>query len=381
MKRILYVQANNKEVGGSDYCLLKMAREVSRRGYEVRVVLRSPTYLLDLYRQAGVEVQIAPILRFRKTRSPLRLAGYFFQTIASAAWLYRFIRRERIDLVHSNELLDWYANLAARLAGVPSCQHVRWIIPPGLVQGGMVAASLRFSDRIVCVSQAVQEQMYPHQTPPRVRVMYDWLDLQAAGHTGGDSSLRAELGLAESVPLVTCVGRVEPWKGQHVFLQAAGQVAALRADVHFLVVGAPTTDKEDYLAELQAGVRAAAWGERVHFLGQRTDMARIMGQSTVVAHTSITPEPFGLVVMEAMSCGTVVVGANAGGVVEQIVPGENGYLYPPGDACALAGCVLQVLDDPRRAEMGQRARAYVTAKFEKEKNIACLLKIYQELLH
>jgi glycosyltransferase involved in cell wall biosynthesis len=377
--RILYISSNNDEVGGADYCLFKTAYEAKAEGYEPFVMLRSTSNVLDLYKRAGIPVFVGQIFRLQQTRNLRRILSYPFKILKSILFIIRIIKKEKIDLVHTNEIIDFYGNFAALLAGVPSCQHVRWIVNNKWMLFFLSSFSKLFATKIICISHSVKEIMFGKKPNKKINIIYDWLDMEVIGQTKGSSELTDELGINPCIKVVGCVGRVESWKGQHIFIQAAEKVIDKNLNTHFIVVGGPTTNKEAYLEKLKKEVNDSQYAKHITFLGHRTDVANIMRQCAVVVHSSIAPEPFGLVVMEAMYCGSVVVGANAGGVVEQILPGENGYLYRPGDSTDMANMILKALNNPDRINMGLRAKAYVTQKFNKEASLKEIFGVYNQL--
>lgn len=151
-------------------------------------------------------------------------------------------------------------------------------------------------------------------------------------------SLRQELGLREEDFVIGHFSRLSPWKGQHVLLDA---IKACPQPMTVLLVGAALFGEEDYVAQLHRQVDELGLGDRVQFLGFRADIAELMSACDLIAHTSIAPEPFGRVIVEAMLARRPIIGAAAGGVPELIQPGQTGWLAPPGDAAALA----KILED------------------------------------
>jgi glycosyltransferase involved in cell wall biosynthesis len=103
---------------------------------------------------------------------------------------------------------------------------------------------------------------------------------------------------------------------------------------------------------------------RIHWLGFREDIPELMAASDIVLHTSVAPEPFGRVIVEAMLARRPVVATLGGGAEEIIQTPETGVLVPPGDAIALADAVLGLLDRPdRRLAMGLAGRARAETMF------------------
>ena len=140
------------------------------------------------------------------------------------------------------------------------------------------------------------------------------------------------------------IGRLAPWKGQSVFLRAFAQAFA-GTDVRAMVVGAALFGEEAYEQELRELADELGVGDRVDFLGFRSDVAVLMTQMDICVHASVVPEPFGQVIVEAMAAGIPVVAAAGGGAAEIVTDGESALTHPPGDADALAGALTRLAGD------------------------------------
>ena len=129
---------------------------------------------------------------------------------------------------------------------------------------------------------------------------------------------------------VGILGRLDPWKGQHVFLDA---FAAAFGDggAEAVIVGTKLFGDDGYLEELERQVKALGLEGRVEFRGFRDRVDDELRSLDVLVHASTIPEPFGQVVVEGMAAGLAVVAADAGGPAEVITHGVDGLLYPPGD--------------------------------------------------
>jgi glycosyltransferase involved in cell wall biosynthesis len=142
-----------------------------------------------------------------------------------------------------------------------------------------------------------------------------------------------------------------------VFVDAAAMIARERSDVNFVVVGGPHALEPGYPEELARRIAGHGLTDRVRLTGFQSAPAAWMNACDVVVHASITPEPFGIVILEAMALGKVVIASAAGGPLEVVVHGVNGFLSPPGDAAELANTIRHALavgiDNP---EMRSQAR-------------------------
>ena len=161
-----------------------------------------------------------------------------------------------------------------------------------------------------------------------VRVVYNGIDPAPFELTTPAEleALEKELGLAEA-SIVGVFSRLAPWKGQHVLLDALPHLPA----VHALLVGDALFGERTYAESLRVRARSLGVADRVHFLGFRKDVPRLMRLSDVVVHTSTAPEPFGRMIVEGMMADKPVVASRAGGATEIIEDKVNGYLVPPGN--------------------------------------------------
>lgn len=169
--------------------------------------------------------------------------------------------------------------------------------------------------------------------------------------------------------VVGIFGRLTPWKGQHVAIEALRTLP----NVELLLVGAALFGEEAYERELRQLAVSAGVGDRVHFLGFRSDVPLLMKAVDIVVHCSVAPEPFGRVVVEGMLAERPVIAADAGGAAEIIENGVHGLLTPPGDPDALAAAIAALAADASlAARLAVAGRAHALAEFSLE---ACLAAV------
>jgi glycosyltransferase involved in cell wall biosynthesis len=199
---------------------------------------------------------------------------------------------------------------------------------------------------------------------------------------GQSEGVRQELGIPADHLVVGMAGRFEPWKGQHVFLEAAARLRDRFPQTTFLIVGDALFGLgEDYRAQLHALVRERQLDRRVCFLGFREDMAPVYAAMDVVVHASTSAEPFGLVIVEAMAMGRPVIASDGGGPREIIVDEATGLLSPMGNPGALADRIAALLGDAdRRRLLGAAARQRVEAAFSAEVMTARIEEAYRGIV-
>jgi glycosyltransferase involved in cell wall biosynthesis len=344
------------ERGGSDHALLRMIRVLAAAGWACHVALPAPSPMAPELTAAGATLHVVPMRRLTTSGGRARWLGYVAAWPVTVGRLVLLARRVRATVIHSNSLHSWYGWAVAAASGRPHIWHAREIV----VQS---AAALRverllarrFATVVVAISDAVAAQL----DPTNVRVVRDEADPEefAPARAG---AFRATVGVPGDAPLVGAVSRIDTWKGIDVLLRAVPAIRTVRPDVQVVVAGDVVAGKEAYAAGLE-GVAAGLPG--VHWLGPRRDVADLMADLDVLVQASTEPEPFGLVIVEALSSGTPVVATAAGGPLEILggAPAAAGRLVPPGDAAALADAVVALLPAAPRGAAARRQRPRLRA--------------------
>ena len=348
--RILFVDQSGAP-GGGELSLLEIAKHCREA---CRVVLLSDGLFRTLLEEAAVPVTVLPappafigIARAHAGARELRAVAAIFRLARRLARL-----AEGHDLIYANtQKAMIVAALAGRLTRKPVIWHLRDILSSDHFGRAQRWAAVRLANlwvsRVIANSTATAEAFVAAGGDrARVSVVYNGIDPAAFAPATGERQmrLRADLGLGRE-PLVAAFGRLSPWKGQHVLIDAL----TLLPGVHALIVGAALYGEDAYADELRRQVQAKGLAGRVHFLGFRRDIADLISLASVVAHTSVSPEPFGRVLVEGMLARRPVVASRAGGAVEVIEDGTSGLLVPPADPGALAGAVASLLNDEAKA--------------------------------
>jgi alpha-maltose-1-phosphate synthase len=297
------------------------------------------------------------------------------------------------DLVHSH---TWYANLAGHLAsllyGIPHVVTVHSLEPlrPWKAEqlgGGYALSSwcertaVEAAAAIIAVSNGMRDDLlaaYPAVPADRVRVIHNGIDASEYRPDPATDVLD-RYGVDPGRPSVIFVGRVTRQKGLPVLLRAA--TAIDRAAQLVICAGqADTPEIESEVNDLARQLRADRSGV-IWLSGMlaKREVIQLLTHATVFVCPSLY-EPLGIVNLEAMACGTAVVGSRVGGVPEVVADGETGLLVPPGDPAALAGAINVLLaDEHRAARMGRLGRARAESEFGWDTVAAQTVALYAEL--
>ncbi|MGN7438397.1 MAG: glycosyltransferase [Alcanivorax sp.] len=205
-------------------------------------------------------------------------------------------------------------------------------------------------------------------TAHNIELIYSGIDTQkfeSLDKTGAEIQAIKAKYTSKSAPLVGMFGRITPWKGQHVFIDALAQID----NVHGVIVGEAQFGEEEYKQELEQLIEKHGLQDRISFAGHVDNIPHYMAACDVITHCSTSAEPFGRVIVESMLAKTPVIATNAGGAQEIILDGETGFLYPIGDDARLAELISKCLemhsgqDDPLVMSAYERAKQnYSSAK-------------------
>ncbi|HHB90175.1 MAG TPA: glycosyltransferase family 1 protein [Anaerolineae bacterium] len=285
-------------------------------------------------------------------------------------------------LIHLNNSISLVRPglLAARWTRTPALVHHRSFIPPDAWDRRWLLSPLQ---GMIAISEAVarcQREAIPADIP--MRVIPNAVDMATFQEPVDRDIFLREWNIPPEALVVGMVGRIVPWKGQHVFIEALARLRHQLPHVHGLILGeADSLPGQNYKATLLARAQALGLTDHLHWAGHREDISHILPALDALAHCSVTPEPFGRVVIEGMAAGVPVVASNAGGPAEIIEDGVNGLLTPPGDADALAAALHRVLTDAvLRTRLMEHGRESVAQRFTVEKHVQAVTAFYEAIL-
>jgi len=388
MKKILFLDHTPFVGGGAAVALIRHIEYLDKRQFGV-VVACSGTVpgLVDKLRNAGAKVFVVPF-RQLKVFSPA-VVGRFFETFRE---VWGILKREKIDIIVTNTERGMYVGT---LAALLSRAKLVWWVRDFEYNRFLFRLLSIFPQKIICVSKAIRDY-------------YSRSELQGAKrrHYGGESSskfeivyvgsdfnkklkqvsfndvlrVKEELGLSGAGLVVGFVGRLVEWKGPQVLLQAARNLKSQIPNLKVLIVGTGEGQEGNIEPELGRKIKEEGLEETVILTGQREDVPVLMRIFDVFCHTSIDPEPFATVVVEAMMAGIPVVGHPIGGTPEIISHGQTGFLTPPNDPEKLAAVLSYLANDQKlRQKVGREGQKLVTAKNTESAVTRQVEKIYEEI--
>jgi glycosyltransferase involved in cell wall biosynthesis len=310
--------------------------------------------LLEESRVRGIEVVIEPDLVRRP--HPVR-------DVRVVGKLARFMREGEFDVVHTHtSKAGILGRIAARRARVPVIIHTAhgWAFtrrdwaPVRELWVHLERRQARGCDAIVVVGREDERAALERKVgrPDQYRLIRSGIELESFRNPGvSREAMRAELVIGPGAFVVGTVGRLSRQKAPLELVAAFVELSRAHAGAELVLVG-----DGPQRGPVERAIAAAGITARVHLLGLRRDVPRLLRALDVFALSSRW-EGLPRVVPQAMAAGLPVVATRVGAVEDAVLDGETGVLVAPGDPAALAARLLELARDPRRAlVMGERGR-------------------------
>ena len=355
--------------------LLNVLRCLDRTRFAAKVLLLENGPLVKEIERTGTETHVFESGRVRE----LLKGG---KAVARAVHL---IRSEAIHLVHThNAKAHIYGGLAAALTGVPTLYHLHGVPRMTISRDGLVSllsVAVPARRTVACSGYVARAFREAWNSRRNVLVVHNGT-MTGFSTTFSTPAVRQEFGIPGAAPVIVMATRLQRWKGVDIFLDAAARVLKSHPEAFFIVVGGTLFGLERaYALELHQQVERLKLNRSVCLAGFRSDVNPFYSAADIVVHSSIEPEPFGMVLIEAMACAKPVIASDSGGPREIVETGVTGLLVPPRDPEALAQAILALLRDPdRRVQMGRAGAARVRACFSTEHMVGQLQALYEEML-
>ncbi len=384
----------SRRMGGIEHNSLELARALRQLGTYVAFLCPARGMLTDFLDREGFPYEILKRPRFLSTSSRFG-SRYFFNPFTT---LYNFLlflplvlritlwlKERRPSLVVTKGLLvNFYGGLGARAAGCPVLWDVEEIVSEkkalGLVRWILNYLARLLPTHITANAEATGAQ-FGSALRRKVTVIANGVSLKRFDPRLLDPMVfRKELGIGRNLILIGHVGRFTYWKGQLEFIQAAAQIAKVKPDVRFVLVGAPVFENDAYERRMKKLVNELGLERHVFFPGYRRDFERVLAALDIFVHSSLEPEGCPLTLVSAMAMEKPVVATRIPGNSEVVQDSVNGVFVEPGNPSDIAGAVLALLESPEKMKMlGRAARERVQERFSIEQFALETLAVMQRL--
>jgi glycosyltransferase involved in cell wall biosynthesis len=360
--------------GGVERGTVDVAAAIVQAGWRAIVVSAGGPMVRELLRAGATHVAL-PV----DSRNPLA-RGRNARLLADVA------REHGVNLIHARSRAPaWAARAAAKKLGVPFVTTFHGYYSHGNPLKRYYNSVMTKGDAVIAISRFIAEHIRKVYkvadgrvvTIPRGvdSVLFD----PAAVGAHRIARLAKAWRLPDGAPVIMLPGRLTRWKGHTVLLEALPHL--VRRDFVCVIVGS-AGGRQHYKHELERIVAQRKLESVVRFVDHESDMAAAYMLADVVVSASTDPEAFGRVTAEAQAMGRPVVATSHGGTMETVVPGETGWLVPPGDPTLLAQSLEQALglSPPARDFLARKARAHILRNFSLEGMCGATLDVYRRLL-
>ena len=362
MNNIVFLHSSS-ELYGSDRSLLNLVKNLDKDKFNITVILPDDGPLVDKINSFdNVEVIIneLAVLR-RKNLSLSGMSKYFIELMRSIKFINNLIKEKSIDIVYTNTSVIFVGGISAKICKVKSVWHIREIIKSKYERFIVSKIVNIFSDYIIANSKATAEAISKNKD--KVKVVYNAIDIEKNSDLKGIDEFYKEVAATivrsnEKIK-IGMAGRINRWKGQKLFVDMAKLVSEENDNVEFLIAGDVYKGEDYILDNLKGYILESGVKDKIGLLGQVDNMSNFYKKLDIFVLPSIQPEPFGLVVIEAMNNKLPVVATNHGGPVEIIDNNIDGFLVDYKDAREMAQVVNKLIKD-------KELRNYISANAEKK---------------
>jgi L-malate glycosyltransferase len=382
--RVAYVN-HTGSVSGAERVLVNMVRTLDRATYEPCVICPVDGELARLLEEHGIPCVPSPPVHARFTLHPGRLLKAVRSLGKAISALRKTLSSLKPDIVHANTLR---AGIVVSVAAIGTRRVVVWHIHDNLPRhafSGIIraAALLLGPDRIIAVSDSTA-RAFRGALPfkDRIATIHNGTDLNRFPMKSADSSnLRSALGIPEDAFMICAVGQICARKGLLELIDAFAIAHEQSPHMHLVIAGSVVFEHErGYFNLLRLAAATPEISRNVHFAGHVHNVSALLQAADLLVLNS-HEEPFGLVLVEAMSSGTPVLATRVGGIPEIVHDSQNGWLVERGDTAGLARHLVQLSRNrPLLQSVAQRARSETCPQFSLEQFQSKLHGFYAELI-
>lgn len=338
MKNVLFLHSSS-ELYGSDKSLFNLISNLDKKMYNITVILPCEGPLVDKLKsiyEVNVIVKKIAVLR-RKNFNFVGVCEYLIDFLKSIKFIISIINKFNIDIIYTNTSVVFPGAVSAKLLRKKSVWHIREIISNRIEKAFVSLMVDLFSDVIIANSNATGKAISKNKN--KVKIVYN--AIKECKKSPKDN------GSKENVLYVGMAGRINRWKGQKLFIDMAEKVTKQYDNVNFLIAGSAFQGEELLEEELKEYIIKKGLAERVKMIGQVNNMSDFYNKLDIFVLPSIEPEPFGLVVIEAMDSNIPVIATNHGGPTEIIENGVDGYLVDFKSAEEMSEKVMKLIENDK----------------------------------
>ncbi|MBN2162013.1 MAG: glycosyltransferase family 4 protein [Pontiellaceae bacterium] len=349
--------------GGVERGVVEFSRELVLRGHQSTVISAGGTLAPQIEKDGGRHIALDVC-----SKNP-------FTFFARCSKLKNELLKLNADILHARSRVPaWLCRFANRKPQIPFITTVH-----GFNSVGKYSEIMMSGERVIYGSSAIRDYILANYkvAPAILRYVPRGIDMAYFDPAAVDRAFmdrfRKEHHLEDRY-IITIVGRITEWKGHDCFIRALAEVQKKHPKVIGVAAGGVWHGKEDYLDQLKTLANES--GAEIRFVGSQQQVREIYALSSLIVSAANTkPETFGRTAAEALAMDTPVIASAHGGSLDILIDGENGFLFLPGDAAALAEKILKAMDF-RFSNM----RPHIDKNFSLNHMTETELAVYSEIL-
>lgn len=364
IKTILFLSTSSGP-GGAEQVISNLATSLDPAKYRGVLCVFRPGWLQERSQSRGVSTYVIPT-----------------QGMTDWRWACRFrdlLKDEHVDLIHAHEFdanvqgaaVATYLNIP--LVATVHGKHYFW----EKLRRRLAYRWVSRRATMVAVSEDLKRFIVENVgiDSTRITVLYNGVNVPAAPDPVDIEVCRREMNLSDSDRVIGVVGNLYPVKGHQYLIDAVPAVLEKYPDTSFVFAGRGQLE-----SDLKQHVNRLGLDKRVHFLGLRQDIPRILALLDVFVLPSLS-EGLSMAILEAMMAGKPVIATRVGGNSEIVLDGETGLLVPPKESHALAESLITLLKDRHlAAEFGEKGKLRAERQFSLQTMVNAYQSLYEERL-
>lgn len=372
--------------GGQERVLFDVCRGLAQRGHTISLVYTKEGNLLEEYQKFCTHV-------LKASNFTIYPPQYTFNFFADLWNINRKIPNFDNSIVLSNQEPDTFFGRAVALSrNIPLVCYLH--LPPRerLIEKKSVKQVFRESyirwqwdtglqgvNQFIAVSKQTKlDWVNSGYNENKIHVVYNGIDTEVYKPSKDFPLTRKEWNISEDTRVLSYVGRIDKEKGLETLIKALGLLLKNGANIKLLVAGKPLLRGNDYKKFLEQMLTDLGIEKNVDFLGHVANTTSVYQVSDVTVLPSLWSEPFGMVIVESMACGTPVVASRTGGVPEILTGEFDEGLFEPGNERDLSDKLNRIMNwrdkDP---QLGDRCRQHVLSKFSLDKMVDGIEKVLE----
>ena len=389
MKTILIIH-QSAELYGSDKTMLYFLSELDKTKYLPIIVLPFDGPLKNELEKNNIKVVIAPVLKiYRKMFTPKNIFKFIKEYYEGIKALDILNKEYEFDLVYTHTLAALIGILFAKKRKIKHLWHVQEIIAKPKILNFLFKKALSLDCNHKVVYDSISTMNFWIENNPKLTKKSEavWNGVETKNiQSFTDAELqevRKNFFFSSKEEIViSLVGRINSWKGQQLLLKSFNDLVNKYNTIKLVYLGSAPPNQEIFEIELKKQISEFGLENKVVLIPFQKEIEKFWNAIDIAVVPSTEPEPFGMVVIEAMLAKKPVIASNHGGPTEIVVHNETGLLFEPNNHNSLSDALEKLItDEELRKLYGANGFNRVNTTFSLESHVNHFEKIFEELLN